>query len=120
MGKNHQSNIKNQARRVRITRNQLTDLIIHEQLILTSARAKEVSRQMDRLVTLGKKNTLSSRREAARILRNVKASETETALQKLFNMSQKKYLDRNGGYTKVLKLDNRKGDGAPVSIVMFV
>ncbi len=119
MGKKHQTNIKNTDRRVRNTRNQLTDLIVHEQLKLPHTRAKEVSRHMDRLITLGKKNTLSSRREAAKILRNVKVSDTQTALQKLFVIAQK-YQNRNGGYTRVLRLDNRKGDGAQISIVMFV
>ena len=119
MGKNHQSNIKNAARINRIVRNQLTDLIVHEQLILTHARAKKISRQMDRLITLGKKNTLASRRSAAKIIRKVQANENETALQKLFILADK-YQDRNGGYTRVLKLDNRKGDGAPTSIIMFV
>ncbi len=119
MGKKHQTNIKDTDRRVRNTRNQLTDLVVHEQIKLPHTRAKEVSKQMDRLITLGKKNTLSSRREAAKILRNVKANEEQTALQKLFTIAQR-YTDRNGGYTRVLKLDNRKGDGAPISIVMFV
>ncbi len=118
MGKNHQSNIKDSARRERIVRNQLTDLIIHEQIIVTQTRAKELSKHMDRLITLGKKNTLASRRQAAKILRNVQATEEQTALQKLFVLAQK-YSDRNGGYTRVLKLDNRKGDGAPTAIITF-
>ncbi len=120
MGKNHQTNVKNGARRVRIVRNQLTDLIVHEQIKVPHARAKELSKHMDRLITLGKKNTLASRRQAAKILRKVDASENETALQKLFTMSNDRFKDRNGGYTRVLKLDNRKGDGAPISIIMFV
>ncbi|NOQ50280.1 MAG: 50S ribosomal protein L17 [Mycoplasmataceae bacterium] len=114
-----QSNVHDGARRVRTERNQLTDLIIHGQIVTTHAKAKELQKKMDRLVTMGKKNTLASRRSAAKVLRNTKANE-KTALQILFDDISPKYVKRNGGYTRVLKYDHRKGDGTPTSIITFV
>lgn len=115
-----QSNVHNSARRVRIERNQLTDLIIHEKLVTNHAKAKELQKKMDRLITLGKTNTLASRRQAAKVLRNVEDSNGKTALQKLFDDISPKYEKRNGGYTRVLKFGNRRGDNSPISIITFV
>ena len=115
-----QSNVHNSARRVRIERNQLTDLIIHGQIVTTHAKAKELQKKMDRLVTWAKKDTIQARREVAKVLRNIKVTEKQTALQKLFADIAPKYKTRNGGYTRVLKYGNRKGDNSPISIIAFV
>lgn len=115
-----QSNVHNSARRVRRERNQLTDLIIHDQIETTLAKAKEISKKMDRLVTLGKKGTLAARRQAAKVLRNVKIDDREYAIQKLFGPIAKSYTERNGGYTRVLKTGHRRGDAAKTAIVAFV
>ncbi len=115
-----QSNVHNSARRERIERNQLTDLVIHGKIVTTHAKAKELQKKMDRLVTLGKKGTVQARRDAAKILRNVKVEEGKTAVQKLFDEISPKYAERNGGYTRVLKFGNRKGDATPISIITFV
>ena len=115
-----QSNVHNSARRVRIERNQLTDLIIHEQLVTTHAKAKELQKKMDKLITWAKKDTVQARREVAKVLRNVNVEENKTVLQKLFTDIAPKYKKRNGGYTRVLKYGQRKGDNSPISIISFV
>ena len=115
-----QSNVHNSARRVRIERNQLTDLVIHGQIVTTHAKAKELQKKMDKLVTWAKKDTIQARREVSKVLRNVEITDSQDAVQKLFSDIAPKYKDRNGGYTRVLKYGNKKGDAAPVSIITFV
>ncbi|AGM24806.1 50S ribosomal protein L17 [Spiroplasma syrphidicola EA-1] len=111
---------KNTSWRNGLMRNLATELIIHERLEVTETRAKELRKHVDKLVTLGKRQDLHSRRRAASFLRNIDANEKETALQKLFDGVAKKYKNRNGGYTRILKLDNRKGDNAPMVIIELV
>ncbi|HKM29495.1 MAG TPA: 50S ribosomal protein L17, partial [Bacilli bacterium] len=81
---------------------------------------KELKRLADRMVTLGKKGTLASRRQAAEMVRFEMANENENALQKLFSDIAPRYKDRNGGYTRVLKTGPRRGDSAPMAIIEFV
>ena len=97
----------------------VTDLIVHETVKVTLATAKELSALADKLVTLGKRGDLHARRLAARTVRDVWADEKNkvTALQKLFGEIATLNKDRNGGYTKVLKVTNRRGDNAPMAIV---
>lgn len=99
----------------------VTDLIVHETVTVTLATAKDVSSLADKLVTLAKRGDLHARRLAARTVRDVWADEMNqvTALQKLFNVIATEQKDRNGGYTKVLKVANRRGDNAPMAIVTF-
>lgn len=103
-------------------RNVVTQLIISEKVEVTYTVAKQVSPLADRLVTYAKKGDVASRRQAARIVRDVYVdkAETQTALQKLFGVIGPRYKDRKGGYTRILKLANRKGDNAPVCLVAFV
>ncbi len=115
-----QSNVHDGARRTRIERNQLTDLIVHGKIVTNHAKAKELQKKIERLITFAKKDSVHARREVAKVLRNVKADEKNTALQKLFNEIAPKYKDRNGGYTRVLRFGNRRGDASPVSIITFV
>lgn len=116
-----QSNVHDSARRVRIERNQLTDLIIHEKIVVNHSKAKELQKKMDRLITIAKKNDVNARRRVAKVLRNVNLDDkkNKNVSEKLFNKIAPKYAKRNGGYTKVLKFGNRKGDGSPVSIITF-
>ena len=99
----------------------VTDLIVHETVTVTLATAKELSALADKLVTLGKRGDLHARRLAARTVRDVWADEKNnvTALQKLFGEIATLNKDRNGGYTKVLKETNRRGDNAPMAIVTW-
>ena len=103
-------------------RNVVTQLIVSGHVQVTSMVGKQVSSLADRLVTYAKKGDLNSRRLAASIVRDVWADEKAgvTALQKLFNEYGPRYANRNGGYTRVLKLGNRRGDNAKVVLVSFV
>lgn len=117
-----QSNVHDFARTERIERNQLTDLVINEKLITNHAKAKNLQKKMDRLITIAKKDDVNARRRVAKVLRNVKVivnKKEKTVIQKLFEDIAPKYKNRNGGYTRVLKYGNRKGDNSPVSIILF-
>jgi len=116
------------SQRKAMLRDLTTDLIINETIVTTEARAKEVRRTVEKMITLGKKGDLSARRAAAAYVRNEIAikdfnEETETfptALQKLFNDLAKRYEGRNGGYTRILKVEPRRGDAAPMAIIELV
>ena len=116
------------SQRKAMLRDLTTDLIINETIVTTEARAKEVRRTVEKMITLGKKGDLSARRAAAAYVRNEIANkdfneETETfptALQKLFNDLAKRYEGRNGGYTRILKVEPRRGDAAPMAIIELV
>ena len=104
-------------------RNVVTDLIIHGSIKVTAAVSKDVNKEADRLVTLTKKeDVMNAKRQAARFVRNVVADEKTglTALDKLFNEIGPKMKARNGGYTKQFKLENRRGDNAPIVLVTWV
>ena len=85
-------------------RNLATELIMKEQLVITTARAKELKEHVEKLITLGKKQTLHARRQALSFLRPVEGETNNLACQKLFGPLAKKYAKRNGGYTRVLKM----------------
>jgi large subunit ribosomal protein L17 len=105
-----------------------TDLIINEYIVTTEARAKEVRKTVEKMITLGKRGDLHARRQAAAYVRNEIAEkdfneETETfptALQKCLAMiSSRSHEGRNGGYTRILKL-NHVVDVAPMAIIELV
>ncbi|CXI01351.1 50S ribosomal protein L17 [Staphylococcus aureus] len=101
-----------------------TSLIISERIETTEARAKEVRSVVEKLITLGKKGDLASRRNAAKTLRNVEIlnedETTQTVLQKLFGEIAERYTERQGGYTRILKQGPRRGDGAESVIIELV
>lgn len=101
-----------------------TSLIVSERIETTEARAKEVRSVVEKLITLGKKGDLASRRNAAKTLRNVEIlnedDSTQTALQKLFGEIAERYNERQGGYTRILKVGPRRGDGAESVIIELV
>ena len=102
-------------------RNVVTDLIIHDSVKVTEAVARDVVKEADRLVTLTKKeDVMNAKRQANRFVRNIEVSEGVTATDKLFNVIGPKMKDRNGGYTRRLKLENRRGDDAPMVLVTWV
>ena len=100
----------------------VTDLFVKGSVTVTLSTARDLSSLADKMVTYGKKGDLNSRRLAAAIIRDVWADEANrvTALKKLFDEIAPSYKDRNGGYTRVLKIANRRGDNAPMAIVSLV
>tara|TARA_B100000674_G_scaffold448363_1_gene416694 strand:- start:48 stop:485 length:438 start_codon:yes stop_codon:yes gene_type:complete len=89
-------------------------LIKHEQITTTLPKAKELKRFVEKIITLGKKNTLESRRKALSILLDKKM------VKKIFDVISKRYKDRKGGYTRIIKLGNRFGDNAPTAVIELV
>ena len=94
--------------------NMAVSLLNHEQIKTTLPKAKELRRVTDKLITLGKKGSLHSRRQAASFLRD------DVALVKLFSVLAERYQDRSGGYTRVLKAGFRHGDAAPMAVIELV
>ena len=91
------------------------DVIKNEKIETTETRAKEVKRLLDKMSTYGKNGTLVSRRKALAFLMN-----DNEAVKKVFDDLAVRYKDRNGGYSRILKLDERRGDGALVVILELV
>lgn len=89
-------------------------LIEHGRIKTTDAKAKELRRVAERLVTLGKRNTLHSRRQALSVLRN------DAHVAKLFGELRERFHDRHGGYTRIMKIGHRHGDAAPMSFIEFI
>ena len=98
----------------------VTHLIINEEVKVTETTAKSVVSLASKMITFGKRGDLHSRRLAAAVVRPMLVNENQTALQKLFDELAPKYADRNGGYARVLKTGNRRGDNAPMAIVELV
>lgn len=116
------------SQRKALLRDLTTDLIMNESITTTEARAKEIRSTTDKMITLGKKGTLSARRQAARFIRDEVADVREedekvvvqTALQKLFSDIAPRYKERQGGYTRIYKTMPRRGDGAAMVILKLV
>ena len=89
-------------------------LIKHEQITTTLTKAKELRRFVEKIVTLGKKGDLLSRRKTVSILQDQKMS------KKVFDILADRYKNRNGGYTRIIKLGNRFGDNAPTAVIEFI
>ena len=106
---------KTSSQRKALIRSQVTALIYHGKIVTTEARAKTARRDVEKLITLAKNGSLVSRRNALAFLMNDTA-----AVKKLFDELAPRYKDRNGGYTRILKLDERKGDDALVVILELV
>jgi len=102
------------AHRKAMVRNQVTSLLDHGRIETTDAKAKVVRRVADRMITLGKRGTLHARRQALTVVRS------KDVTSKLFGELAERYADRPGGYTRVLKVRERVGDAAPMSIVELV
>ena len=106
-------------------RNLATSLVLHGTIETTIARAKELKRVADKLITLGKKDSLHARRQAMAFLRPINKNKTGnaqkwTAVHKLFTELAPMYSERNGGYTRVLRSGKRDGDNAQMAIIQFV
>jgi len=102
------------AQRQAMLRGLVTYLFENGQVETTVTRAKEVRSVAEKMITLGKKNTLASRRAALAYITK------EDVVTKLFNEIAPKYADRNGGYTQIFKLGPRRGDAADMAIVRLI
>ena len=105
---------RNKAAREALLKNLATSLIIYEKIKTTQAKAKAVRPIVAKLVTLAKKNDLSTRRQLIRSLYHKKA------VKKILEVLGPRYIDRKGGYTRIINLGQRQGDGAQISQIEFI
>nr|Q07KP3.1 RecName: Full=Large ribosomal subunit protein bL17; AltName: Full=50S ribosomal protein L17 [Rhodopseudomonas palustris BisA53] len=113
-GKVHRKLNRTAEHRKAMFANMCASLIKHEQIITTLPKAKELRPIVEKLITLGKKNTLASRRQAISEMRDL------DQVKKLFAVMAPRYADRHGGYTRIIKAGFRYGDNAPMAVIEFV
>ncbi|MCY0146637.1 MULTISPECIES: 50S ribosomal protein L17 [Hoeflea] len=94
--------------------NMAASLIVHEQIVTTLPKAKEIRPIVEKLVTLGKRGDLHARRQAISQIRD------NDAVRKLFDAIATRYATRHGGYIRIMKAGFRTGDNAPMAVVEFV
>ena len=102
------------AHRLMMLRNLVTALLENGRITTTETRAKEIRSMAEKMITLGKENTLHSKRQAISYLTN------KDVAFKLFEETAPKYTERNGGYTRIIKAGPRRGDAAPMAIIELV
>ena len=100
--------------RMAMLKNLTTQLLAHGKIETSEAKAKEVRSIAEKMITLGKQNTLHTRRQALAFITE------EDVVTKLFNEIAPKYADRNGGYTRIVKIGPRRGDAAEMAIIELV
>lgn len=100
--------------RMAVYHNLTADLLRHERIFTTEAKAKEVRGIAEKVITLGKNGSLQARRQALGVVGNKKV------VEKVFDDLAARYANRNGGYTRVLKIGQRRGDGAPIALLELV
>lgn len=100
--------------RISLMRNQVTDLLRYGRITTTLAKAKELRRVADRMITLAKRGDLASRRRALAFIRD------KAVVRKLFTELRERYMDRPGGYTRIVRIGPRRGDAAMMVIVELV
>lgn len=102
------------AHRKALFRNMITALIRSERIRTTLAKAKELRGHVEKTITLGKKGTLHAKRMARKVVHE------KDAFVKLFGPLSERYAERNGGYTRIIKIGNRRGDDAPMVFIELV
>jgi large subunit ribosomal protein L17 len=102
------------AHRKALLRNLATALIEHERIITTEPKAKELRRVADKLVTLGKRGNLHARRQALQVVHS------DAIVRKLFDEIAPRFAERQGGYTRILRLGYRPGDAAAMAVIELV
>ncbi len=105
---------RNSSHRKAMLRNMVTSLFEHEKITTTDARAKELRKLAEKLITLGKRGTLHARRQALEVIQD------KDVVGKLFDRIAARYQERPGGYTRIIKLGHRAGDNAALSIIELV
>lgn len=102
------------SHRLAMIRNMVTSLLEHERIVTTTPKAKEVRRVADRMITLAKRGDLHARRQALAVIRDPKV------VARLFDVLKGEYMDRNGGYTRIIRTGTRQGDAAAMAILELV
>ncbi len=102
------------SHREAMLRNMVTSLLEHERIVTTTPKAKEVRRIADKMITLAKRGDLHARRQALAVVRS------KEVVAKLFDKLRDEYMDRNGGYTRIIHTGSRLGDAAPMAIIELV
>ncbi len=102
------------SHRKALLKNLAISLILHERIETTVAKAKELRRVVERMITLGKRGDIASRRRAFALLRH------EPSVAKLFSTFSDRYKTRNGGYTRIIKFRKRMGDGAELAFIELI
>ena len=105
---------RNSSHRKAMFGNMVTSLFKHEQIETTESKAKELQPVAEKLITLAKRGDLHARRQAFALMRD------KAVTNKLFEDLKERFLDRQGGYTRILKKGQRKGDGAAISIIQLL
>tara|TARA_Y100000591_G_scaffold205631_1_gene178059 strand:- start:194 stop:649 length:456 start_codon:yes stop_codon:yes gene_type:complete len=105
---------KTSEHRKALFQNMLNSLIKYEQIITTLPKAKELKPQIDKIITLGKKIDLSKKKNLFSKLQN------KSSVKKIYETFSKRYANRNGGYSRVLKAGFRTGDDAPMAVIELV
>ena len=105
---------RDSSARKALFRGMLTSLFQHDRIETTEAKAKEIRGLADKMITLAKRGDLHARRQVLAYIMD------EDVVTKLFSDIAPKYADRQGGYTRVLKLGPRRGDAAPMAIIELV
>ena len=105
---------KTSEHRKALFKNMLNSLIKYEQIITTLPKAKELKPQIDKVITIGKKNDLNNKKKLFSKLQN------QFSVKKVFNELSKRYNNRKGGYSRVLKAGFRTGDDAPMAVIELV
>jgi large subunit ribosomal protein L17 len=105
---------RDSGHRKAMLRNLVTSLLKNGKIVTTEARAKEIKRITEKMITLGKKGDLHARRQALSYILD------ETVVKNLFEQTAPKYAERNGGYTRIVKIGPRRGDGAPMAQIELV
>lgn len=105
---------KTTSHRVAMLRNMVTSLFMCERIVTTSTKAKELKRLVDNIITLAKRGDLHARRQALSVIRD------ERLVKKIFEDAPLRYKEKNGGYTKIMKMGLRRGDGATTSIIELI
>jgi len=113
-GKRNRKLGRTTSHRLALFRNQLQSLVIHERIVTTLPKAKELRRIAERLVTRGKSDTVHARRIVGRWVSD------RDLIKKLFTEISPRFADRPGGYTRIVKLGPRHGDGAEMAVLEFV
>jgi large subunit ribosomal protein L17 len=117
---NYQKLGRNSSARKALFRDLVTDLFIYERIQTTAAKAKELKPIAEKLITLAKRGDLHARRQVASFVRREVANNDQDAIQKLFTELATRYSERPGGYTRILKLEARRGDNAPMVYLELV